>query len=53
MPYIEGECCKCSMPIVVQSFDWSDKNNYCVTCAHDKLMYIPSSDFQNTKEGSQ
>lgn len=47
MPYLEGNCAKCDMPIVVQSFDWSESNNYCVTCAYDKIMYIPSSENQN------
>jgi hypothetical protein len=40
--YKEGNCCKCDMPIVVQSFDWSESNNYCVTCAYDKMDYVPS-----------
>lgn len=41
MAYKEGTCDKCDMPIVIQLYDWSDKNNYCTTCAWDKLMYIP------------
>lgn len=41
MPYKIGECAKCDMPIVVKAFDWSDSNNYCQTCAYDKMMYVP------------
>lgn len=41
MAYKEGECAKCGFPIVVQAYDWSESNNYCTTCAWDKLMMIP------------
>lgn len=41
MPYLSGECAKCGSEIVVQAYDFSDKNNYCTTCAWDKLMMIP------------
>jgi hypothetical protein len=41
MAYKEGNCCKCDMPIVVQSYDWSESNNYCTNCAYAKMNYTP------------
>lgn len=39
--YKEGDCCKCGTPLVILTNDYAEGRNYCMTCAYDKLMYIP------------